>query len=241
MPPAIPPPDWRAPSGADLARPASADGSAPEPSDVPPAAGDGRPAGRVSRRWRLDPGRPGVRALAAAVAVVAAIAAGVAWWSRPTPEPVRARPAGSVGQQPSASPSALLVVALSGRVRRPGLVRLPAGARVADAIAAAGGALPGTDLGYLNLARKVGDGELIVVGGVPAGGAPSAGAAGQKVDLNVATAADLDALPGVGPVTAQRIVDYRTQHGPFHSIDELRQIDGIGAAKFEQLKDLVTV
>ncbi len=65
--------------------------------------------------------------------------------------------------------------------------------------------------------------------------------AGAKVDLNVATAAELDALPGVGPVTAQRIVDYRTQHGPFHSVDELRQIDGIGAAKFEQLKDLVTV
>jgi competence protein ComEA len=145
------------------------------------------------------------------------------------------------------SASATVVVAITGKVRRPGLVRLPAGARVADALDAAGGVLPGTDLSYLNLARKVVDGELIVVGlpapaGTMAPGA-DAGAAGSgaKVNLNTATAAQLDALPGVGPVMAQRIIAYRDRHGGFKSVSELRQVDGIGDARYEDLKDLVTV
>jgi len=139
---------------------------------------------------------------------------------------------------------------VAGKVRRPGLVRLPAGARVADAITAAGGPLPGTDVSLLNLARKVVDGELILVG-VPApsggnptqapgpGGAP--GVPGGKVNLNTATLAQLDALPGVGPVLAQRIIDHRERQGPFRSVGDLRQVDGIGAARFNQLEDLVTV
>jgi competence protein ComEA len=140
------------------------------------------------------------------------------------------------------------VVAVAGKVRRPGLVRLPPGARVADAIEAAGGLLPGTDLATVNLARKVADGELIVVG-VPAPAPPAAGSAGpagpaapgDKVNLNTATLAQLDTLPGVGPVLAQRILGYRTNHGGFRSVTDLRQVDGIGDSRFEQLKDLVTV
>jgi competence protein ComEA len=137
-----------------------------------------------------------------------------------------------------------VVVAVAGKVRRPGLVRLPAGARVADALEAAGGALPGTDVALLNLARKVTDGELILVG-VTAPPAPSGGAgptqSGGKVNLNTATLAELDALPGVGPVLAQRILDHRDQHGGFRSVGDLRQVDGIGDARYEQLKELVTV
>jgi competence protein ComEA len=141
-----------------------------------------------------------------------------------------------------------LVVAVAGKVRRPGLVRLPAGARVADALAAAGGVLPGTDVVLLNLARKVTDGELILVGVTPPPGVdgasaagPAAGAAGGKVNLNTATLTQLDTLPGVGPVLAQRILDHREQHGGFRSVGDLRQVDVIGDARFEQLKDLVTV
>jgi len=135
-------------------------------------------------------------------------------------------------------------------VRKPGLVRLPAGARVADAIEAAGGVLPDTDLSFVNLARKVVDGELIVVGVTPPPGVagPAGGAAGTPpggpaalVNLNTASLAELQTLPGIGAVLAQRILDYRTKHGQFRSVDELRQVEGIGDAKFAQLKDRVTV
>ncbi len=192
---------------------------------------------------RFDPGRPGVRALAAVAVVVVVIAGVLAWRSRPHAEVV---PAPAVPEVGAASPSTeRLVVAVAGRVHHPGLVRLPAGARVADAVEGAGGALAGTDLGLLNLARKVTDGELIVVGAAPApaggaGGAAAAGADG-KVSLNAATTEQLDALPGVGPVTAQRIVDYREKHGGFRAVSELQQVDGIGPSRYEQLKDLVTV
>jgi competence protein ComEA len=142
----------------------------------------------------------------------------------------------------------VLVVAVEGKVVHPGLVRLPSGSRVADAIAAAGGALPGADLSLVNIAQKVVDGELIVVGVPPPPGAAggtgaSGGSAGPStpVNLNTATEADLDTLPGIGPALAQRIIDYRTQHGGFHSVDELRNVSGIGDAKFAEIKDLVTV
>ncbi|MCW6008035.1 ComEA family DNA-binding protein [Micromonospora sp. CPCC 205371] len=143
----------------------------------------------------------------------------------------------------SASPGEV-VVAVAGKVRKPGLVRLPAGARVADAVEAAGGALPGTDVALLNLARKVTDGELILVGvtappAQPGGAGPTQ--SGGKVNLNTATLAELDALPGVGPVLAQRILDHRDQHGGFRSVSDLRQVDGIGEARYEQLKELVIV
>ena len=189
----------------------------------------------------------------AAVVVLGAVIAGFGVWrSRPVAEPVPAALA-TVATVADASTSAAteeLVVSVAGLVARPGLVRLPPGARVADAVTAAGGPLPGTDLTGFNLARRLTDGEHVVVGPVaPAAGAAPAGSAGSgappagsgaKIDLNIATLADLDTLPGVGPVTAQRILDWRSQHGRFTSVDQLREIEGIGETRFARLKDLVT-
>jgi competence protein ComEA len=195
----------------------------------------------------FDPGRRGLRALVVLAVLVLASAAAVAWLARPRAEPVGPGPAATTGTVVAAgeSPSAVIVVAVAGRVRQPGLVRLPAGARVADAVEAAGGLLPGTDLTTVNLARRLTDGELVVVGvaGSAAPGAAGTGppGAGGKVNLNTATLAQLDSLPGVGPVLAQRILDYRDQHGGFRSITDLRHVDGIGDARFDELKDLVTL
>ncbi|GAA1950293.1 hypothetical protein GCM10009754_18690 [Amycolatopsis minnesotensis] len=140
-------------------------------------------------------------------------------------------------------PGGPLVVSVVGKVGAPGLVTLQAGARVADAVRAAGGALPGTDLTGVNLARRLADGEQIVVGGPPAPPAagPSAGAPGGKVNLNTATAEELDGLSGVGAVTAKRIIDWRTQHGGFTAVEQLREVDGIGETKFSRLRDQVAV
>jgi competence protein ComEA len=140
--------------------------------------------------------------------------------------------------QPAASPK--VTVDVAGKVARPGLRLLPRGSRVADALAAAGGPLPGTDTTALNLARPLTDGEQILVG-VPAPAAASTpgGPATGPLSLNSATPAQLDALPGVGPVLAQHIIDFRTQHGGFTSLQQLRQIPGIGPRKFTTLQPLV--
>ncbi|MET8123149.1 ComEA family DNA-binding protein [Micromonospora sp. NPDC005189] len=224
-----------------------------EPGAGVPVAAEGSAASRLPGPGAFDPGRRGVRALAVVAVVVVLGAAGWAWRSRPQSEPVtplvsEAAPVDPVGD-PSASGPGDLVVAVAGKVRRPGLVRLPAGSRLADAVQAAGGALPGVDVALLNPARKVTDGELIVVGvtppPVPGGAAgPAAGGAAPAagpLNLNTATLAQLDALPGVGPVLAQRILSHRDQHGGFKAVGDLRQVDGIGDARYEQLKDLVTV
>jgi competence protein ComEA len=145
----------------------------------------------------------------------------------------------------SAAPVARLVVDVVGAVRRPGLYRLGSGSRVADALERAGGATVKADLDQVNLAAPVADGEQVVVprkvaGGAAAGATPSAGAgAGRTVQLSTATLEQLDALPGIGPVTAQKILDYRTQHGAFSSVDELDAIPGIGPARIDQLRGLV--
>lgn len=159
------------------------------------------------------------------------------------------RPAAAVGGDSSASGSSgLLVVDVAGKVRRPGLYRLPPGARVADAVAAAGGVQRGVDTTSVNLAARVVDGQQIVIGiaGVPGTGpaadAPaSGGSAGGPVSLNTATLAQLQTLPGVGPVLAQHILDWRSQHGSFGSVDQLNDVTGIGEVKFAALKPLVTV
>ena len=134
--------------------------------------------------------------------------------------------------------SKTVVVDVAGAVRNPRVVTLPAGSRVYEALKAAGGVRRGVDVSSLNLARVVADGEQILVGR-SAPPAASGRAAGSLVSLNRATEADLDALPGVGPVTAKSIVAWRQQHGAFTKIEELQEIDGIGPKTFAKLKPLV--
>lgn len=160
----------------------------------------------------------------------------------PTPEP-------SPGPPVTPGPDGRIVVDVSGKVRRPGIYPLPSGARVADALRAAGGVRPGVDITGLNRARVLLDGEQVVVGAPPGalvsgatGGAGTGGRGGPAagpVSLNSATVEQLDTLPGVGPVLAQHILDYRTQHGGFRSVDELREVNGIGDRRFADLQPLV--
>ncbi|MES5821175.1 ComEA family DNA-binding protein [Streptomyces sp. RG80] len=213
-----------------------------------------------------------------ALAVLLVVAAGFAvqhFWTGRTqsvraPEVVAApyaEPSAEAGPGDSAgapdavgTPVAEIVVDVSGKVREPGVHRLPAGSRVADALRAAGGVRPGTDTEGLNRARFLVDGEQVVVGapaalgvgagpggpggpggaavGGPGGSPPGAGPA-APVSLNTATVEQLDTLPGVGPVLAQHILDYRTQHGGFRSVDELREVNGIGERRFADLRNLV--
>jgi competence protein ComEA len=205
---------------------------------------------------RLDPGRRGARSLWIAGLVAALLLAGWTWLHRPRVEPVD-DPSPAV---PTASPTAApatpsvgevadtartVVVSVVGLVARPGLVTLPTGSRVADAVEAAGGLLPEADPAAVNLAAVVADGQQIAVG-VPGAATSSAGtaagsAAGGPVNLNTATASDLDALPGIGPVLAQRIVSYRDQQGRFTSVEQLDDVPGIGPSIYDQLKTLVSV
>jgi competence protein ComEA len=217
-----------------------------------------------------------VRPAAALAAAVVAVVVGLVAWlhaqgsgdavqlapreSRTSVSPAAAA-AGSgpaLPAAPSPAPSSAgVVVDVEGRVRRPGLQRLPPGARVADAVRGAGGTTSGAVLTALNLARLLADGEQVVVPGpgdpVPAGGGGGpggaasgggtggTGAAGSPLDLNTATEAGLDELPGVGPVLAGRIVAWRTQHGRFTSVDELAEVPGIGPKALERLRPLVRV
>jgi competence protein ComEA len=149
-------------------------------------------------------------------------------------------PDGDVTGEPVA---AVIYVHILGQVERPGLYELPDGARAVDAVAAAGGFTAQADAAGLNLARFVSDGEQIVVpaiGETPVGGAP--GIAGDgRVNLNTADAAALDTLPGIGPATAAKILAWREQHGRFESIEDLLDVGGIGEAKLDAIRDLVTV
>jgi competence protein ComEA len=144
------------------------------------------------------------------------------------------------------APSSRVVVDVVGAVRRPGLYRLAQGSRIADAVTRAGGATGKADLAQVNLAAPLADGEQVVVPkrgapGAPAsgGGTGAPGAVAAPVQLSTATLEQLDSLPGVGPVTAQKILDYRDKHGAFSSVDELDAVPGVGPKRLDQLRDLV--
>lgn len=182
----------------------------------------------------------------------------------PAVQMVSGSPSAPAGATPGpAPPDGPVVVSVVGLVNTPGLVTLTAGDRIADALEAAGGAVDGADLVGLNLARQVVDGEQIIVGlAAPAGSpspmgssvssamppeqafpaAPNATAApGAPVNLNTATPEQLDALPGIGPVTAAAIIAWREANGTFTSVDQLSEVDGIGPARLDKLRDLVDV
>ena len=221
----------------------------PEPQDAPDRDTAGGRAGPLVERWlpggaRVRRPRTAVLALAGAVLIAALAAALGMWLSRPVLEqpphlpapatPTAAHSAGAGRPGPSPGP---LVISVVGKVARPGLVTVPDGSRVADALRAAGGPLPDADLTQLNLARKLSDGEQVAVGVPQPQAAP--GQPPGKVNLNTATETDLETLPGVGPAMAQRILQWRTKNGRFQSVDQLREVDGIGATRFDHLKDLV--
>ncbi len=228
-------------------------------------------------RVRADPGRAGAIALAVVAALAVLITVFTLMRDRPAPvmsarlppvEKASANPRSSAspGAGQPAAPDRPLVVSVVGLVHTPGLVTLAPGARIADALQAAGGPVNGADTVGLNMARPVADGEQIVVGLAPVAGQPTAlgssvasgsapvsGApgprpsgtakpkAGGALDLNTATVEQLDALPGVGPVTAAAIVAWRQANGKFTSVDQLADVDGIGPARLDKLRPLVRV
>lgn len=225
---------------------------------------------------RADPGRAGAIGLALIAALAVLIT--VFTLARDHPAPVMSAKLPAVervsvtGPKPSATPGAgpdrPVVVSVVGLVHKPGLVTLPPGARIADALQAAGGAVEGADTIGLNMARPLSDGEQIVVGlapisgqptalgssvgsgtiGAPASGSPKSSGQGKPpakpaaaLDLNTATVEQLDALPGVGPITAAAIVAWRQANGRFTNVDQLAEVDGIGPARLDKLRALVRV
>lgn len=188
-----------------------------------------------------------------AVAILGAVGASLAamFFPRPASAPVVIQqPAPRVIVSPAAPPTppppSLIVVHLSGEVIAPGVYQLPIGARVDDAVRAAGGMTPDGDVNRVNLAARLADGQHVVVprksdpttsAAVVAASSP---AAALRININTATVAELDGLPGVGPVTAQRIVAYRQQNGPFTSVEQLRDAKLVNQATFDKIRDLVS-
>jgi competence protein ComEA len=228
--------------------PPAADADAAQPSRVPPP---GRPSpGWPSSEWfdtiSAAASRPALLTLAGVCAACIAVTAFVLTHHRAGsaagPPPMASAPLALPAPTPTG-----VVVDVGGRVRRPGLVTLSPGARVADALRAAGGAIRRSDLTLVDLAARVTDGELLLIGVAGAGstgaGASTGGggAAAGPVNLNSATVDQLDALPGIGPVLAQRIVDWRSANGGFRSVDDLNEVSGIGDSIFAELSPLVGV
>jgi competence protein ComEA len=217
----------------------------------------------MSLRERLDTLSRGE--LAGLIVVMVATLAGVGfWYSRSLPKPIQvaetpapAQPAPASGSGgavvdpsaspgSSASPATQVIVDVAGLVRKPGVYALDPGSRVVDAIDRAGGALPKADLSLLNLAAPLVDGQQILVqeegasGSTGATGVPGTGG-GTLVNVNTADEPTLETLNGVGPSLATAIIQYRTEHGPFTSVDQLDQVSGIGPATLEKLRPQVTV
>ncbi len=204
--------------------------------------------------WWVLAGRPGPPQAVAPTVATHTDGADTAGGAVPAGDVAGTDPAttpGPTGAEPEGTVVVDVVVDVAGKVRSPGLVTLPAGSRVADALKSAGGPRPGVDLTTLNLARPLVDGEQILVGvqpadwpaspTVPGATVPGATPGGTLVDLNTATLEQLDTLPGIGPVTGQAILDWRIEHGSFTSVDELLEVDGIGDATLADVRDLVTV
>ncbi|OBK67401.1 ComEA family DNA-binding protein [Mycobacterium sp. 1165178.9] len=272
-------PDTEAPSEPEDASPDSAEDTRDDdqnsllPRWLPDASQDRGWVARV----RADPGRAGAIGLAIVAALAVLVTVFTLLRDRPAPVMSAKLPpvekVSTAGPRSSATPGAAqppsperpVVVSVVGLVHTPGLVTLAPGARIADALSAAGGAVDGADTIGLNMARPLGDGEQIVVGLAPVPGQPTAlGSSvatgttptskalpsapgsvkpkpGQAVDLNTATVQELDALPGVGPVTAAAIVAWRQSNGKFTSVDQLAEVEGIGPARLEKLRTLVCV
>ena len=258
-------PGW-VPTAADLdgpvasARPAASDAQVPTTAGSPP--GRHTLPERRQGEWRLDPSA--LRALASLglAAVAGALVVVVLGWPRGDAAPPASEGAGTSGQNvleeptppPAEEKDAVVVVDVDGRVRRPGVVELPEGSRVVDAIDASGGLARGADTGPLNLAQPLVDGEQVIVPAhgdaasalpgtvvpgsttpAPAGAAPGTG----QVSINSASEAELDTLPGIGPVLAAAIVEWRTQNGGFTSVEQLQEVSGIGPATYAELAPLV--
>jgi competence protein ComEA len=248
----VPPRDPAAPGDPDDPDEATAStGSRPAVADAGVgAAGAGHRASPVRRRLTSLHVR--------VVAVLAVAAVVVLAWSVLSGRP-QSEPAGGTGtalstplltpgpadDSPAAGEDDVIVVDVAGLVQRPGIVTLPTGSRVHEAIEAAGGTAGQVDLTGLNLARRLVDGEQVLVGVAPvapAGAGGPAGGAGRAVPISLSTATldQLEELPGVGPVTAQAIIDWRTANGSFTSVDDLLEVRGIGEATLSRLRDLVT-
>lgn len=232
-----------------------------------PAADDSTPGWLAA--IRADPGRAGLFALAAVAVLAVVVTVFAMMRDKPAPVVSAKLPPVQMVSSSSARPSSAepadtsAVVSVVGLVNKPGLVTLQPGARIADAVEAAGGTLDGADLVGLNMAQRVADGQQIVVGLAPPHGepaalgsgitpatrgpatstssAPASGPASGPIDLNTATVEQLDALPGIGPVMAAAIVAWRDANGKFTSVDQLSDVDGIGPARLEKLRSLVRV
>jgi len=199
--------------------------------------------GAESEQMLVTPPPQAIRPILKIVIAVVLLTAGLVWLNRPTPvsEPEVASPGIPISTN-SNSPVPVqgidqIVVDVKGDVLTPGLVTLPAGSRVADAIAAAGGISPNANVTSLNLAERLSDGQMVIIGNSQSQPASS----DPRINLNLATESELDSLPGVGPVMAGRIIAWRETNHKFHSIEELQEVPGIGPKVFANLKSLVRI
>ncbi|HEX9774670.1 MAG TPA: ComEA family DNA-binding protein [Actinomycetota bacterium] len=215
-----------------------ASNSAPPSSAEPQPTVLGLLRARLLDALRFSPREVVVLGLLAALVVTGAVLAYVR--ARPVASSAALTPAAASSSEPAAA-GLPIVVHVVGEVKRPGVYELLEGDRVIDAVRAAGGFVKGADRGAINLARPLADGEQVVIPAKSRGSAPAGADEPGLVNINTASQADLESLPGIGPVLAQRIMDYREQHGGFRSVEDLKNVSGIGDKTFASLEPLVTV